>query len=64
MDPFERVLARELPLAQARQQVVEAFEARYLERVLAEHEGNVTRAAEASGIARRHFHRLLARGKK
>jgi DNA-binding NtrC family response regulator len=63
-DLIERVLARRLPLAEARQQVVEAFEGRYLERVLEEHGGNVTRAAEASGIARRHFHRLRTRSTK
>jgi transcriptional regulator with GAF, ATPase, and Fis domain len=63
-DLIERVLARHLPLAEARQQVVEAFEQRYLERVLEEHGGNVTRAAEASGIARRHFHRLWTRSTK
>jgi transcriptional regulator with GAF, ATPase, and Fis domain len=60
-DVFEQVLAKRLPLAEARQQVVEAFEARYLEEVLAQHGGNVTRAAEASGIARRHFYRLRRR---
>jgi two-component system, NtrC family, response regulator HydG len=60
-DPFARVLAKRLPLATARQQVVEAFEARYLDQVLRENDGNVTRAAEASGIARRHFYRLRNR---
>jgi two-component system response regulator HydG len=61
VDAVERVLAQNLPIAVARQQVLDEFERRYLERVLATHGGNVTRAAEASGIARRHFHRLLAR---
>ncbi len=60
-DAVDRVLALNLPIAEARQLVVDAFERRYLEHVLATHGGNVTRAAEASGIARRHFHRLLAR---
>ena len=60
-DAVDRVLALDLPLADARQLVVDAFERRYLERVLAAHAGNVTRAAASSGIARRHFHRLLAR---
>jgi DNA-binding NtrC family response regulator len=60
-DPFERVLAMSLPLIQARQQVVEEFERRYIQRILAAHGGSVARAAAASGIARRHFQRLRAR---
>ena len=60
-DAVDRVLALELPIADARQLVVDEFERRYLERVLTANAGNVTRAAEASGIARRHFHRMLAR---
>jgi DNA-binding NtrC family response regulator len=63
-DSFADVLALDLPLVEARRRVVEAFERQYLEKVLADHQGVVTRAAEASGVARRHFHRLLAsRGK-
>jgi DNA-binding NtrC family response regulator len=54
-DIIDAVLARRLPLAAARQQVIEHFERRYIERVLAEHGGSVVRAAEASGIARRYF---------
>jgi DNA-binding NtrC family response regulator len=57
------VLAANLPLAVARQRVVEDFERRYLERVLAAHGGNVSRAAQASGIARRYFQILRAKTK-
>jgi DNA-binding NtrC family response regulator len=60
-DVVEGVLALDLPLPRARQRVVEAFERRYVERVLAKHDGNVTRAAAASGIARRYFYTLRAR---
>jgi transcriptional regulator with GAF, ATPase, and Fis domain len=60
-DPFERVLALGLPLTLARERVVEAFERRYLERVLAEHGGNVAKASQASGIARRYFNLLRSR---
>jgi transcriptional regulator with GAF, ATPase, and Fis domain len=63
-DLIDEVLARGLPIAEARQLVVDAFEARYLEHVLAENHGNVTRAAAASGIARRHFYRLRTRAPK
>jgi DNA-binding NtrC family response regulator len=60
-DPIEQVLAMDLPLPRAREQIVDAFERRYLERVLARHGGNVGRAAAASGIARRYFQILRAR---
>jgi len=60
-DEIERVLAMRLPFAEARQRVVAGFERRYVQRVLAENGGNVSRAAAASGIGRRYFHMLLAR---
>ncbi|MBI5535215.1 MAG: sigma 54-dependent Fis family transcriptional regulator [Deltaproteobacteria bacterium] len=60
-DLIEQVIAQALPLPVARQRVVEEFERRYIERVLAEHGGNVARAANASGIARRYFQILKAR---
>jgi DNA-binding NtrC family response regulator len=61
VDFLDGVLSRRLPLVEARQQVVAELEQRYIARVLAEHDGNVTRAAAASGIALRHFQRLRAR---
>jgi DNA-binding NtrC family response regulator len=57
------VLALGLPLIPSRQRVVEELERRYIEKVLAEHGGNVLEAAAASGLARRHFHRLKARAR-
>jgi DNA-binding NtrC family response regulator len=63
-DFIERVLGLGLPLMGARAQVVEHFERRYLDRVLAEHDGNVVRAAAASGIARRHFDRLRVKTRR
>ncbi|NUP06858.1 MAG: sigma 54-interacting transcriptional regulator [Polyangiaceae bacterium] len=62
-DFIAQVLTQELPLAHARARVVEEFERRYLERILEANGGVVTRAAEASGIARRHFQRLRARSR-
>jgi hypothetical protein len=50
-----------LPYRAARQRVLDELEQRYLERVLAENGGNVMRAAEASGIARRHLQRVKVR---
>jgi two-component system response regulator HydG len=63
-DLVERVLAMDLPLPRARAEVVEAFERRYVERVLEMHGGSVSKAAAASGIALRYFQLLKAkRGK-
>jgi DNA-binding NtrC family response regulator len=58
-DVFEKALA--LPLGDARQMVVAEFERRYVERMLDTHGGNVTRAAESAGVARRYFQILKAR---
>ena len=57
----DRALDLDLPFSQARAQVLAAFERRYVERVLAKHGGNVSRAAAASGIARRYFQILRTR---
>ena len=62
-DVIEGVLDAGLSLTHARAAVVGEFERRYVERVLARHGGNVARAAEASGIARRYFQILRARHK-
>jgi two-component system, NtrC family, response regulator GlrR len=43
----------------AKREAIRAFEASYLRQVLAEHGGNITRAARAAGKERRAFQRLL-----
>ncbi|WP_437954733.1 sigma 54-interacting transcriptional regulator [Sorangium sp. So ce119] len=60
-DIIEEILALDLPLPRARERIVEHFERRYVQRVLAQHGGNVRSAAAASGIARRYFQILRAR---
>jgi two-component system response regulator HydG len=60
-DAIERVLAMDLPLPRARAALVEEFERRYVQCVLDRHDGNVSRAAAASGIALRYFQLLKAR---
>jgi DNA-binding NtrC family response regulator len=60
-DPMSEILALRLPLPRARERVVEEFERRYVERVLAEHGGNVPKAAAASGIALRYFQMIRAK---
>ena len=62
-DAVERVLRLDLPMVRARQLLVDEFERRYIERVLEAHGGNVSRAAKASGLARRYFQLIKARGK-
>jgi two-component system, NtrC family, response regulator HydG len=61
-DTIAAVIAMGLPLQDARQRVVSDFERRYLQHVLSEHDGNVSRAAAASGVARRYF-QILRTGK-
>ncbi|MCA9585165.1 MAG: sigma 54-dependent Fis family transcriptional regulator [Myxococcales bacterium] len=53
-----------LPYPQARDRVLDAFDQRFVERLLARHGGDVARAAAASGIGRRYFQKLRARTAK
>ncbi|HEX8791432.1 MAG TPA: sigma 54-interacting transcriptional regulator [Polyangiaceae bacterium] len=62
-DFLEDTLAQDLPFPRARDRVLDEFERRYVERVLAKHGGNVARAAAASGIARRYFQIIRARSR-
>jgi two-component system response regulator HydG len=63
-DVVQRVLELNLPLVAARQRIIDDFERRYIADLLAKHGGSVARAAKASGVARRHFQRLRARGQR
>jgi two-component system, NtrC family, response regulator HydG len=58
------ILELNLPLPQAKQQASAVFEQSYIQRVLAQHGGNVSRAAAASGIALRYFQLINARHRK
>jgi transcriptional regulator with PAS, ATPase and Fis domain len=60
-DVVARVLGMDLPLGQARDLVVEEFERRYLQKMMARHEGDATRAAAAAGVARRYFQLLRSK---
>ncbi len=60
-DVIERVIALGLPLSRSRELVVDEFERRYVQTVLDRHGGDATKAAQASGIARRYFQLLRAR---
>jgi DNA-binding NtrC family response regulator len=63
-DLVDAILGMNLSLIEARQRLVEEFERRYIERALAQHDGSVSKAASASGIAKRYFQRLKSRGRK
>ncbi|MCA1905238.1 MAG: sigma-54 dependent transcriptional regulator [Desulfarculus sp.] len=47
------------PYKEAKDQVVAEFTQRYVERLLTRHQGNVSRAAEASGIKRQYLHKIM-----
>jgi DNA-binding NtrC family response regulator len=51
----------DLPFKDAKAQLIEDFERRYIVEVLGKYQGNISRAAVHSGIDRRSLHRLLAK---
>jgi DNA-binding NtrC family response regulator len=57
----QRMMTQGRPLHEVREHMIEVLEACYLRTILAQHGGNVTRAAQAAGVTRRHMHRMLAR---
>ncbi len=60
-DIIGEIVALSLPFPRARDLVTAELERRYIEHMLARHNGNVAKAAVASGIARRYFHIIKAR---
>ncbi len=50
-----------LPFKQAKQDVISEFERRYISRLLAQHDGNISAAARAAGIDRMSIHKMLHR---
>ncbi len=60
-DFMDRIIAEDTPLPRARHEVTLELERRYVKHMLALHNGNVGRAAAASGIGRRYFQMLRAK---
>ncbi len=60
-DVIDEVVRSGLPFVRAREKVVDEFQRRYLEHVLAAAGGDTGKAAAASGIARRYFNLLRAK---
>jgi transcriptional regulator with GAF, ATPase, and Fis domain len=50
-----------LPFKEAKQRVIDAFEASYLKALLDQHGGNITRSARAAGLTRYHLRELAKR---
>lgn len=61
LDIMALVISQNLQFSAARERVMREFERRYVDRILAAHDGNVTRAARASGVALRYFKLVRAR---
>jgi transcriptional regulator with GAF, ATPase, and Fis domain len=55
------LLAAGLGFKQAKQAVVDAFEAAYLEALMGRNDGNITRSAQEAGLTRYHLRELLKR---
>jgi DNA-binding NtrC family response regulator len=58
---LEHLVPLHLPLKEARQAWIEQFENVYVRSQLHKTRGNITHAAEAAGVSRRFFQRLMAR---
>ena len=50
-----------IPFKNAKQTVISEFERRYISRLLAQHDGNISAAARAAGIDRMSIHKMLHR---
>ena len=50
-----------VPFKEAKQTVIGEFERRYISKLLAEHDGNISAAARAAGIDRMSIHKMLHR---
>lgn len=57
----EQFIDGALPFKEAKQRVLDAFEAAYLKALLDKHGGNVTRSANAAGLTRYHLRELAKR---
>ena len=49
----------ELPFREAKDRAIQYFHQQYIRRMLEQHGGNISRAAEAAGIQRQYLHRLI-----
>jgi DNA-binding NtrC family response regulator len=57
----EQFVDNEIPFKDAKQRVVDAFEAQYLKAMLDKHGDNISRSARAAGLTRYHLRELAKR---
>jgi len=57
----EQFVDNEVPFKDAKQKIVDAFEAQYLKAVLDKHGDNISRSAKAAGLTRYHLRELAKR---
>ena len=57
----EQFVEEGLPFKEAKQRIIDAFEASYLRALLERHNGNITRSAQAAGLTRYHLRELAKR---
>ncbi len=57
----EQFVDNETPFKEAKQRVLDTFEAGYLKALLEKHSGNISRSAQAAGLTRYHFRELAKR---
>jgi DNA-binding NtrC family response regulator len=57
----EQFVADAMPFKEAKQRVLDVFEAAYLKALLDKHGGNITRSAQAAGLTRYHLRELAKR---
>jgi DNA-binding NtrC family response regulator len=63
-DIIAAILEEALPFPMAREKILRDFERRYVEWIVERHGGNMTRAAAASGMARRSLYAIKSRAAK
>ncbi|HJK92572.1 MAG TPA: sigma 54-interacting transcriptional regulator [Polyangiaceae bacterium LLY-WYZ-15_(1-7)] len=57
----EQFVEEDVPFKEAKQKVLDTFEAAYLKALLDKHGGNITRSAQAAGLTRYHLRELAKR---
>jgi DNA-binding NtrC family response regulator len=48
-----------VPYKEAKEQLLQAFDQHYVSSLLDRHHGNVTKAAAAAGLSRKHLHDMI-----
>jgi DNA-binding NtrC family response regulator len=56
-------VASALPFKDAKQQLLSSFERAYLDALLARHGGNLTKAADAAQLSRKHLYEIIRRNR-